>query len=251
MKKPWSICIAALLVFLICTVAGAADKNNSDAQNTRGRNFETARADASPIQRSNGPSQDNDHSRNSMSHDNNARNYDPRGTHGSRNRAMDRAGYSGDRDHNPNIAHNDPQRGHEIVNAPYEYRDSHDHYDHQGTHDQNGHQDMHGHNGHQDMHGHNGHQDMHGQNGHNNTYGHNSHHDNHGHNSHHYDIYGYNWHPGHHHEPGYCNANFEIFCQRKCGDVSPTSCGGHGGFGNHCTPGKLRRCMECGFISER
>jgi hypothetical protein len=53
---------------------------------------------------------------------------------------------------------------------------------------------------------------------------------------------------GHHHEPGYCTPNFEIFCQRECGDVSPTSCGGHKGFGKHCTPGKMRKCIKCGFI---
>jgi hypothetical protein len=55
---------------------------------------------------------------------------------------------------------------------------------------------------------------------------------------------------GHHHDHGYCNPNFEIFCQRKCGDVSPTSCDGHKGFGKHCTPNKLKKCVACGFISK-
>ncbi len=57
------------------------------------------------------------------------------------------------------------------------------------------------------------------------------------------------WKPGHggpwH---GFCRPGFNIWCQKVCGDTSPSSPCGSKKWGNRCTPGQLAKCQECGFL---
>lgn len=71
---------------------------------------------------------------------------------------------------------------------------------------------------------------------------------NNGHNNYYPSRYpNFNWghHGGHH---GICRPAFNHWCQRECGDTSPSSGCGSKRWGHHCTPGKMKLCNVCGFL---
>jgi hypothetical protein len=47
---------------------------------------------------------------------------------------------------------------------------------------------------------------------------------------------------------GICRPAFDSWCQRECGDTSPSCPGGSKRWGSRCTPGKVRLCDSCGFL---
>jgi hypothetical protein len=228
MKKPWAISIVLLIFFLVCSVAGATDKKISNPHKTSIYGKKILKADTRAMNYSNRLNQDNDTSRNGMSQrikgndknamdqgHNRARNSHQRGSHDASNGAMGK-GHTRGRSHDHKIAYNDPHYGKPHGNKGPK------NMVHFNRHDR-GRQNF-------SWNPRSRHKIVKRRRGHRNPYAHHDHH-------------------GHHHEPGYCTPNFEIFCQRKCGDVSPTSCGGHKGFGKHCNLRILKKCIECGFIS--
>jgi hypothetical protein len=228
MKKPWAMTIVFLIFVLICSVASASDKKISDPYKTSTSGKNISKAGTWARNYSWTLNQDNDRWRNGMSqrikdNDRNAmdqghnrvRNSRQRDSHGASNGGMGE-GHSRGRDHDRQIAYSAPH-----YEKPYGNKGPQNMV-HFKRNDRD-HQDF-------SWNPRSKHKIVKRRHGHHNPYAYHDHH-------------------GHHHEPGYCTPNFEIFCQRKCGDVSPTSCGGHKGFGKHCNLRILKKCIECGFIS--